>query len=158
MLWATWRPTNNWWRLTQKWAKSATSFQLRCALLTCSCERLHPNASRKIKRSLEVFRTSGIKHSDMIKWEFFWCISSIIFLVYGVLWRNAGGLRGHQNELNYNCCVLWLDCPKVNFFFEFHWKTKIVFALIPLFCLFAIERTRWTLGSTLELTACLAAE
>uniref|UniRef100_A0A7S2RYY2 C2H2-type domain-containing protein n=1 Tax=Mucochytrium quahogii TaxID=96639 RepID=A0A7S2RYY2_9STRA len=52
---------------------------------------LHPANDRKVARSIQVFLTTGNKHSDIIKEQ---------------------ERRNTSNELLYDCNILWLDCER----------------------------------------------
>ena len=54
-----------------------------------SARRLHPNNTRKVRTSLEIFHETGTKHSDIIK---------------------AQHAAGALTDLQYNCRVIWLKC------------------------------------------------
>ena len=56
-------------------------------------ERLHPNNIRKIERSIEIFETSGQRHSDLIDKQI----------------HEGGGLGGSSM---YDYRILWLHCEK----------------------------------------------
>ena len=57
-------------------------------------QKLHPNDTRKIKRSLEVFENSGITHSDHIAQQ-----------------QSQEGSSPYSGPMRFkNVCVLWLQC------------------------------------------------
>ena len=56
-------------------------------------QRLHPNNIRKIERSIEIFETTGKRHSDLID-----------------LQKLKGGGLGGRSQYNYR--MLWLHCEK----------------------------------------------
>ena len=54
-------------------------------------ERLHPNDGRKIARSLEVWRTTGRKHSDIVR-------------------EKAAAKAAH--ECRFDCRAMWVHCDQ----------------------------------------------
>lgn len=58
-----------------------------------SAKRIHPNNLRKIQQSLNIFNTSGVRHSELIRQQH----------------AQGGGVGGDLEALRYkNCGVIWL--------------------------------------------------
>lgn len=55
----------------------------------CSADRLHPNNTRKVRTSLDIFYETGEKQSDVIRTQH---------------------ASGSLTELQYNCRIVWLKC------------------------------------------------
>eukprot|EP00944_MAST-04C_sp_MAST-4C-sp1_P007138 g7138.t1 len=77
-------------------SSSGSSVDLYAKLQTIDpvmAQRLHPNNIRKIERSIEIFETTGKRHSDLID-----------------LQKLKGGGLGGRSRYNYR--MLWLHCEK----------------------------------------------